>query len=169
MAKVALALGSNIGDRRQNLRTAVEALEERTIVEDVWEAPVYESDPMYVEDQATFMNSVVVGNTSLTPPALLSALKALENDLGREASIRNGPRLIDLDIIIYDDQVITEETLEIPHPRMHERPFVLQPLSQVWPGWRHPASGATACEMWTDLAALPSAEGSLRKVADRIR
>lgn len=169
MTKVAVALGSNIGDRRQNLETAVRALEDRAVLDDIREAPVYESDPMYVEDQATFMNSVVTGNTALTPATLLSALKTLENDLGREVSVRNGPRLIDLDIVIYGNQVISEETLEIPHPRMHERPFVLQPLSQVWPDWRHPVAGATAREMWAGLAATPSAEGSLRKVADRIR
>ncbi len=168
-ADVVLALGSNIGDRLQNLRRAVDMLEDRKIIRKTSEGPVYESDPMYLEDQAAFMNSVIVGQTALAPLALLAALKALEHDLGREASVRNGPRLIDLDIVAYGDRMISEETLQVPHPRMHERPFVLQPLSDIRPNWRHPATAATAREMWADLAATTPAAETLRKVADRVR
>lgn len=167
--EIALALGSNIGDKLQNLRLAVCALEEQSILEQVREASVYESDPMYLTDQPTFMNTVVVGHTLLSPQELLAALKSLESNLGRETSVRNGPRLIDLDVILYEDLVISEESLEIPHPRMHERPFVLQPLVDILPDFHHPVTGVAMKDLWATLAANRSLESSLRRVSDRIR
>jgi len=166
---VALALGSNIGDKRQNLQQAVEALEERKILSQIREAPVYESDPMYLIDQPAFMNSVVVGHTALSPLDMLSALKRLETDIGRRVSVRNGPRLIDLDIILHGNSLTSDDILEIPHPRMHERPFVLQPLADILPNWQHPVTGVSIHDMWALLASHSPADGALRKVADSIR
>lgn len=167
--EVALALGSNIGDKLCNIRCAVDALEEHAILDRIQEAPVYESDPMYLAEQPAFMNSVVVGVTTLSPLELLAALKSLEVDLGREASVPNGPRLIDLDIVFYGDAVISEEALEVPHPRMQERPFVMQPLADLLPDYHHPVTGLAMKDLWAILAANPSAEGTLKRVSNRIR
>ena len=166
---VAVALGSNIGDRLNNLRQAVQALEDQALVSGLREAAVYESDPMYLTDQPSFMNSVVAGHTTLEPFELLAALKDLETSLGRQASVRNGPRLIDLDIVLYGHHSISDDVLEVPHPRMHERPFVLQPLADVLPHWTHPVTGDSVNEMWRALAEKTSAEETLSRVADRIR
>lgn len=169
MVEVAIALGSNIGDKRQNLRQAVNALEDNGYLRHIIEAPVYESEPMYVTEQETFMNSVVVGQTVLSPTALLVALKNLECALGRQLSYRNGPRLIDLDIVLYGDNVVSEASLEIPHPRMPERPFVLQPLENVLPGWIHPVTGQSVKTLWQELQAASSGGETFRVVSDRIR
>jgi 2-amino-4-hydroxy-6-hydroxymethyldihydropteridine diphosphokinase len=128
---VYLALGTNLGDRRANLRAAVERLSPTVAV--AAQSSIYETEPAYVADQPRFLNMVLRGHTSLAPHALLRFLKKIEQTLGRVASERYGPRLIDLDILLYGDAVVDEPDLIIPHPRIAERPFVLVPLAELAP------------------------------------
>jgi 2-amino-4-hydroxy-6-hydroxymethyldihydropteridine diphosphokinase len=133
---VYIALGTNLGDRHSNLRAALRSLPTAVTVTE--ESPVYETPPWGYEDQPAFLNMVVKAETSLEPKPLLTYLKQIETELGREKSVRWGPRLIDLDILFYDDRVIHTPPLVIPHPRLHERAFVLVPLADIAPNLKHP-------------------------------
>lgn len=129
---VYLALGSNLGDRRANIAAALAQLAPDVRVEQV--SSLYETEPAYVLDQPRFLNAVARARTTLDPQALLARLKQVEAALGRVAGARFGPRVIDLDILLYAERVIATDTLSIPHPRMAERPFVLVPLAEIAPG-----------------------------------
>jgi 2-amino-4-hydroxy-6-hydroxymethyldihydropteridine diphosphokinase len=148
--EVFIALGTNLGDRAANLETALVGLAE--FISDIERSPIYESAPKYVSDQPMFLNMVARGRTTLTAPDLLAVLKILESNMGREAGVRNGPRLIDLDIVYYGDGVIESPYLSVPHPRLRERAFVLRPLFDIDPDRRDPVSRETVRQM---LAALP--------------
>jgi 2-amino-4-hydroxy-6-hydroxymethyldihydropteridine diphosphokinase len=147
---VALALGSNRGDRLGFLRKAVKAL--ASCVEVTALSPVYETAPAYVADQPVFLNAVVLGTTKLEPLPLLGAIKDIEKEIGRMPTYRYGPREIDIDMVSYGDLILETPELTLPHPRLQERDFVLRPLSDIAPEWRHPITGKTATEM---LALLP--------------
>jgi len=131
-----LALGTNLGDREANLRSAKELLAPKIVVER--ESAIYVTPPWGYEDQPEFLNQVIRVRTYLRPLALLKVLKRIEKGMGRQETFRNGPRLIDLDILIYGQQVIQKKNLCIPHPRMHERAFVLVPLCEIAPDFVHP-------------------------------
>ncbi len=148
---VALALGSNLGDRLDSLRQAIKAL--APYVEITALSPVYETAPLYVTDQPPFLNAVVIGMTKLEPLALLWTAKDIESEIGRTPTYRYGPRVIDIDIILYGDRIVDTPELSIPHRRVAERDFVLHPLSDIAPEWRHPKNGQTVAEM---CALLPS-------------
>jgi len=139
MSIIYLALGTNLGHRLANLRAAVAALPPAVSV--LAQSPVYETPPWGVAGQPAFLNMALKGETHLAPLALLAYLKQLETQLGRISSIRYGPRLIDLDILFYDDLVLDTPELTIPHPRLHERAFVLVPLADLAPALVHPALG----------------------------
>lgn len=134
-----LALGSNLGDRYANLRAAITALPPAVYV--VQESPVYETRPWGYTDQPTFLNMTLKGETALEPVELLQRLKNLETGLGRQPSVRWGPRLIDLDILFYSDLVLETQGLVIPHPHLQERAFVLVPLADLAPDLLHPVFG----------------------------
>jgi 2-amino-4-hydroxy-6-hydroxymethyldihydropteridine diphosphokinase len=136
-----LALGSNLGDRRAHIAAAVARLAPAVAVERV--SSLYETEPAYVLDQPRFLNAALRGRTALEPAALLTLLKRIERELGRSAGVRYGPRVIDLDILLYGDQALTTEVLTIPHPRMAERPFVLVPLAEIAPGLTPPGWATT--------------------------
>lgn len=131
-----LALGTNLGDRPANLRAALAALEPRVRIEA--ESRIYETPPWGFLDQPAFLNMALRAETDLSPADLLTFLKKLETDLGRAPTFRNGPRLIDIDILFYDDLVLDTPPLVIPHPRLHERDFVLVPLADIAPDFIHP-------------------------------
>lgn len=134
---VYLALGGNMGDRAANLAEAIRRL--GAAVEIDAQSALYETAPMYVTDQPAFLNMAVRGTTRLGPLELLRFLKEIEATLGRDlGGLRFGPRPIDVDILLYADRVVTEPDLEIPHPRMAERAFVLCPLADIAAEIVHP-------------------------------
>src|SRR5437879_5024555 len=141
MALVTLALGSNLGDRAENLRRVRLALAPDFVLGVC--SHVYETEPAYVLDQPRYYNQVCQATTTLSPLAALQRLKALESQLGRVPSVRFGPRLIDLDLLFYDDQVLASPELVLPHPRLAERPFVLVPLAEIAPDLMHPQLGVS--------------------------
>jgi 2-amino-4-hydroxy-6-hydroxymethyldihydropteridine diphosphokinase len=146
---VYLALGTNLGDRLTNLRAAIEALPSEIKV--MAESKVYETPPWGYENQPTFLNMAVKCETDLEPESLLKRLKQLEVQLGREQSFHWGPRLIDIDILFYDDLILKSESLIIPHPRLHERAFVLVPLADIAPDFIHPVLKKTIRELLTGV------------------
>jgi 2-amino-4-hydroxy-6-hydroxymethyldihydropteridine diphosphokinase len=133
---VYIALGTNLGERLSNLREAIKALLPEITV--LAESHVYKTPPWGYEEQPAFLNMVAKAETELGPEFLLKYLKQLEVGLGREQNFRWGPRLIDLDILFYNNRVINTPPLVIPHPRLHERAFVLVPLADVAPELVHP-------------------------------
>ncbi|CAA7626325.1 2-amino-4-hydroxy-6-hydroxymethyldihydropteridine diphosphokinase [Magnetospirillum sp. SS-4] len=159
MPRAYLGLGTNLGDRAANLGEAIAALGDVLRIEEV--STVWETAPLYVTDQPAFLNMALAGETTLAPLALLDRLKDLENRLGRVASVRYGPRLIDLDILLYDDVVMDGDRLTLPHPRLAERRFALAPLAEIAATLIHPVSGRTIASL---LAALPD-DGDIRPVA----
>ena len=141
MSELLLGLGTNLGDRRENLRRAVIGLAERVDIKAV--APLYETEPWGVTEQPPFLNTCVAAETSLPAQDLLRFIKDLERELGRGPSVRWGPRLIDIDILFYGDQILHGPELHVPHPGIAERAFVLAPLANLASTYRHPETGIT--------------------------
>jgi 2-amino-4-hydroxy-6-hydroxymethyldihydropteridine diphosphokinase len=147
---VFLSLGSNVGDREKNLRTAIAALPELGVkIKNV--SSIYETEPVDLLEQPWFLNCVVGGETTVPPVELLKKLRELEKRMGSKKLVARGPRLIDLDILVYGQQTIDSQELQVPHPRMHLRRFVLAPLAEIAPGLKHPSWRGTASQL---LAAL---------------
>jgi 2-amino-4-hydroxy-6-hydroxymethyldihydropteridine diphosphokinase len=129
--EVYIALGSNMGDRAENLAKALTHLQ--GFLEVIEKSSVYETPPWGVHEQPAFLNQVIRGTTTLSPVDLLDSLKKVENEMGRVKTVRNGPRNIDLDILLYDDLQISLPNLTIPHALMRERAFVLVPMAEIAP------------------------------------
>jgi 2-amino-4-hydroxy-6-hydroxymethyldihydropteridine diphosphokinase len=145
MATVYLALGSNIGDREKNLREGIGLLAESS-VHVLKLSSIYETEPVDYLEQAWFLNAVISAETDLSPTALLRVLRDIESHMGSKKAFAKGPRLIDLDILLYNDATIDTPELQIPHPRMLQRNFVLVPLAEIAPLLRHPSWPATVAE-----------------------
>ena len=141
MPQVYLSLGTNLGKRLDNLAQARALLLPEVQVGKL--SSVYETAPWGYLDQANFYNQVLFGETMLTPLRLLNKLKYIENKLGREQTFRYGPRIIDLDILFYESHMINTKRLQIPHPRLQARAFVLVPLVEIAPDFVHPVLGLT--------------------------
>jgi len=142
---VYLALGSNLGNRAANLKEAINSLSPQMEVKA--KSKVYETPPWGYAEQEKFYNQVLRVQTYLEPEPLLKHLKRLEVALGRKASFQNGPRLIDIDILFYDDRVLNTPVLDIPHPHVHERGFVLLPMMDIAPDFVHPVTQRSVREM----------------------
>jgi 2-amino-4-hydroxy-6-hydroxymethyldihydropteridine diphosphokinase len=151
LARVGLALGANLGRPRHQLLTALVELSRRLGALAV--APLFRSPPASPLPQPDFLNSAVIAYTALTPHELLGFAKELEQRAGRLPGPRHGPRALDVDLLFYGGERIAEPSLEIPHPRLRERPFVLAPLAALDPGLRLPPDGRAVGEL---LAALPT-------------
>ena len=144
--RIYLSLGSNLGDRAANLDRAVETLSEIGI-RVLRRSSIYETEPVDFLAQPWFLNCVVEAETSLAPRPLLEELQAIERKLGSHKLVSKGPRIIDLDILFYETQVIHEAAMEIPHPRLADRRFVLIPLVEIAPELCHPVLRKTAAEL----------------------
>jgi 2-amino-4-hydroxy-6-hydroxymethyldihydropteridine diphosphokinase len=142
MATAFVGIGSNLGDRESNLRRAIELLSAEDGVEVVAVSEIRETDPVGPVEQGPFLNGAVEVETSLGPQELLGRLLSVENGLGRVRSERWGPRTIDLDLLLYGGERVDEAGLSVPHPRLHERRFVLEPLADLDPTLEIPGLGA---------------------------
>jgi len=140
--RVYLSLGANLGDREANLRAAIRALPAAGVrVERI--SSLYETEPVDYLEQPWFLNCVVAGETSLEALQLLRVLHEIEAGMGSKKEFSKGPRLLDIDILLYGDATISTTELQVPHPRMLERKFVLVPLAEIEPGLRHPTWNGT--------------------------
>lgn len=162
--EVFISLGTNLGDREPNLRLAREKI--TTGVEIITSSSVYETPPWGVIEQPAFLNQVVRGTTLLTPFQLLTFLKKIERGMGRLKTFRFGPRLIDLDILLYDDRQITRPRLIIPHPRMCQRAFVLVPLAEIIPDQLVPGTELTVRQHLSELEVTGIKKVDLAKLAN---
>jgi len=151
--KAYIALGSNLGDREHNLRAAIEMLRQADGVRVSSVSSFYETEPVGYTDQPAFINAAAEVMTALSPMELLRLCQDIENRLGRVRTVKWGPRTADLDILLYGDAVMDTPELKIPHPLMHERRFVLEPLAEVAPGAVHPVTGMTISQL-LDKAAV---------------
>jgi 2-amino-4-hydroxy-6-hydroxymethyldihydropteridine diphosphokinase len=140
-----LALGSNLGDRRANLAGARERLVSADL-HVVRASSIYETAPRDLLNQPWFLNQVVEAETGLFPRQLLAFAQKIERELGRKRAQPKGPRVIDIDILLFGEAIIHTPDLEVPHPRMLERRFVLEPLAELAPDLRHPATGRSMRE-----------------------
>jgi 2-amino-4-hydroxy-6-hydroxymethyldihydropteridine diphosphokinase len=143
---VYIALGSNVGDRGENLRVAREQIEAPDL-RVLRASSIYETAPRDVENQPWFLNQVIECETELFPRQLLGRLQKIERAMGRKRTIAKGPREIDLDILLFGNAVVKAPELEVPHPRLAERRFVLEPLAELVPEKKHPGTRRTMREM----------------------
>jgi 2-amino-4-hydroxy-6-hydroxymethyldihydropteridine diphosphokinase len=157
---VYLSLGSNIGDRQANLNEAVAKLAEYGTV--VRRSAFYETEPMEVTDQPWFLNCVVELETELMPKQFISAVLDVERSMGRKRTRKKGPRNIDIDILLFGKSIVEMKGLTVPHPAMHLRRFVLEPMVEIAPEVRHPVFKRSMREL---RDALPAGSGQVKKVA----
>jgi len=148
--EIYVGIGSNLGDRLANIRKAIELMKEAEI-EIIGGASIYEAEPFGYKEQGWFLNSVVKARTELSPGRLWKKLERIEKSMGREREIKWGPRIIDLDILFYGNKILNGRQLQIPHPELHKRRFVLVPLAEIAPRLVHPVFKKTVLELLRDL------------------
>jgi len=157
---VYLSLGSNLGDRSANLRTALEKLEDFGTVAAV--SSFYETEPVELAAQPWFLNCAAKLDTEKMPRQLIAGILALEQSMGRQRRQKNGPRIIDIDILLFGTSVIDISSLTVPHPKLHQRRFVLEPLAEIAPEARHPVFKRTMREL---REALPAGQ-TVRRIVE---
>lgn len=150
MSKVYIGIGSNLGKKEENCLKAIKLLSEKGMAVKK-QSSIYETEPWGVKDQPKFINMAVEVEAELKPLEILEILKTVEREVGRQDSYRWGPRIIDLDILLYNDLVINTDDLRIPHPLMHQREFVLRPLSEIAPDKVHPVLKKTIKELLVEI------------------
>jgi 2-amino-4-hydroxy-6-hydroxymethyldihydropteridine diphosphokinase len=163
MKVVYLGLGSNLYNREKNLREAVERIG-CSRFKILRASSVYETQAMYIEDQPRFLNMVIECQTDMFPRMVLARLQKIEKALGRQSTIRNGPRIIDIDILFFGKFIIEMPDLQVPHPKLAERRFVLEPLVELAPDLIHPAAKKKIAEL---LALLPPQ--GVKKLHSRVK
>lgn len=146
-----IGLGSNIGNREMMLASSIEKLGNSCMVKVTKRSKFYETKPVGGPPQSDFLNAALEIDTLLQPEELLGRLQEIENDLGRKREIKWGPRTIDMDILLYEDYIINSANLKIPHPLMHIRRFVLDPLSEIAPNLKHPVFNKTIIELQNEF------------------
>lgn len=152
MEQVLIGFGSNLGDSMQICAAAVEQLKSHPLLRVIKTSSFYRTSPVLLEDQPWFINGVVLCETDLNPEELLGVMLGIEKDFGRDRQIRWGPRTLDLDLLAYGDRQLHLPALTLPHPRLHERRFVLEPLLEVAPDWVHPTLSIPALSLLSALA-----------------
>ena len=151
MTKVYAGLGSNLGNKKENIIRAIDridAYEEICVKE---KSGFYDTTPVGGPPQPDYVNCVIGLETEVEPQTLLKEFKKIEIEQGRKPGVRWGPRVVDLDILLYGDRIVNDPNLKIPHERMHERVFVLEPLCEISPDIKHPVSGISISELWEKL------------------
>jgi 2-amino-4-hydroxy-6-hydroxymethyldihydropteridine diphosphokinase len=149
MKDIYLSLGSNIGEREQNIARAIESLSSGG-VRVVAESALYETEPVELRTQDWFLNCIAKVETNLSPQELMQVLLEIERSMGRERLVPRGPRIIDMDIVLYGAELVKEPHLEIPHPRMTGRRFVLAPFAEIAPEMTHPILKKTIRQLLHD-------------------
>jgi 2-amino-4-hydroxy-6-hydroxymethyldihydropteridine diphosphokinase len=146
-----LGLGSNLGDRKANLQDAITRLAGDS-VRVLRESSIWETEPRDMLDQPWFLNQVIEVESDLLPRQLFQRIQRVEREMGRQRRIPKGPRMIDIDILLYGNAVVKTDDLEIPHPRLADRRFVLEPLAELAPDLRHPVARKTVRELLAEVA-----------------
>ncbi len=151
MTKVYAGLGSNLGNKRENIIRAIDRID---TYEGIWvreKSGFYDTPPVGGPPQPDYVNCVIGLETEVEPQTLLKEFKEIEIEQGRRPGVRWGPRVVDLDILLYGDRIVNDHNLKIPHERMHERVFVLEPLCEISPDIKHPVLGISISELWEKL------------------
>jgi len=149
---VAIGLGGNLGDPAENISSALAMIEEKGLGSVEKRSSNYRTEPVGIKDQPWFVNAAALVKTELNPEEFHKGLKEIEREMGRpDKRVKDGPRLIDLDILLWQDEIIDTNDLVVPHPRMHQRRFVLDPLAEIAPGLLHPKLNKSISELLQEL------------------
>jgi 2-amino-4-hydroxy-6-hydroxymethyldihydropteridine diphosphokinase len=151
MTKVYAGLGSNLGNKRENIIRAIDRIDAYEGICVREKSGFYDTSPVGGPPQPDYVNCVIELETEVEPQTLLKEFKKIEIEQGRRSGVRWGPRVVDLDILLYGDIIVNDHNLKIPHERMHERVFVLEPLCEISPDIKHPVSGKSISELWEKL------------------
>ena len=162
MTEAYVGIGSNSGDREENIRKSVDLMGKKCRILKI--SSLYETEPLGYSNQGWFLNCAVKVTTSMSPEELLEFLQSIEKNLGRVRAIKNGPRTIDLDILFYGNIIINKNSLIVPHPRLQERLFVLEPLLDISPDFAHPIFNKSINELY----AVADKSKIVRKISKNI-
>jgi len=158
MTKVYVGLGSNLGNRRENLVNAINRIDANAGIQVKDKSGFFETTPVGGPPQPDYVNCAIELETEIEPQTLLKEFNKIERELGRKPGVRWGPRIVDLDILLYGDRIVNDHNLKIPHERMHERAFVLEPLCDISPDIKHPVLRVSVSELLEKLRMVDSSK-----------